>query len=93
MNSKRKITSIFLVGELCLFILTFCFGSHGLQALWLLHNDIQLLNNEIIVIEQEIASLETEITQWQENFFYKEKMAREQLQMARQGEIIYYIGD
>ena len=44
-------------------------------------------------LKNEIAQLEKEMYAWQTDDFYKEKIAREQLQMARKGdELVLYRG-
>jgi hypothetical protein len=43
-------------------------------------------------MKDEIEQLEQEIYAWQTDDFYKEKVAREQLQMARKGDELFYIG-
>ncbi|MCL5875882.1 MAG: septum formation initiator family protein [Candidatus Dependentiae bacterium] len=90
-ESKRWIMSLLLAGELLFFSFTFFFGSHGIQALHELRKEITLLQGDIVILENEVDVLNADIIQWRENDFYREKMAREQLQMARKEETIYYI--
>lgn len=91
MYRKQKLTRIFLVLELCACAVALCVGSHSVQAIYALHKDLTVLQDEIHRLEHEVVELETDVMQWREDDFLKEKMAREQLQMARAGEIIYYI--
>ncbi len=90
-ESKRWVIKLIFAGELLFFSATFFFGSHGVQALHELNKEIGLLQREIVTLEDEVVALEVDITQWRDNDFYKEKMAREQLQMARSDERVYYI--
>jgi len=71
--------------------MTFFFGSHGMHTLHAVQKETLSLQDEIVTLEREVAMLECDITQWHEDAFCKEKMAREQLQMARCEEMIYYI--
>ena len=48
---------------------------------------------EITLLQKEMVSLECDIASWETDDFYKEKVAREQLQMARKGDILFYIGE
>ncbi len=90
-EKKRWLLRIALATEVLLFAITFFFDSHGMRALYALQAETVVLRNEIDTLGSEVAVLEHDIAQWHEDVFYKEKMAREQLQMARCDEIIYYI--
>ena len=50
------------------------------------------LEMQLKQLQKEIDALEEEIYVWQTDDFYKEKIAREQLQMARKGDKLFYIG-
>jgi cell division protein FtsB len=64
-------------------------GTHGLHALLELRQECAQLKGKITDTQQQIVSAQEEIIAWNAHPFYKEKMARERLNMARKGEIIY----
>jgi cell division protein FtsB len=45
----------------------------------------------VSALGQETKKLELQIALWQTSDFYKEKKAREQLQMAHSDDIVYYL--
>jgi cell division protein FtsB len=49
------------------------------------------VEQDILVLKKEVQDLQEELVAWQTDPFYKEKVAREQLQMARPGEELFYI--
>ena len=42
-------------------------------------------------LQQEVKTIQEDIDLWKTDDFYKEKIAREQLQMARKGDKLFYI--
>jgi cell division protein FtsB len=88
---KKLTLRIFLALEIILFSLFYIFGSQGLQALMRLRHQNIILHNELESIQQDVKNLELELVDWRKNQFYKEKIAREQLQMARPEEDIYFL--
>lgn len=88
---KRIFLRVFFGVELFVFALVYVFGPHGLYALRELENQNNTLQAEAATLKQEVQELEDKIAQWDAHPFYKEKIAREQLQMARKGDKIYYI--
>lgn len=91
MAAVKTMVGRFLLGILVLlFVLHYIFGGHGLLYGWRIVQENQLLEEEIIALQREIAALHDEMVAWQREPFFKEKLAREKLQLARQGETIYY---
>lgn len=90
MNSKKKFFLTLFFFEIILVFTFFCFGSSGIKKIISLKRDNSSLHNEVQALENEVKSLEDVINQWNTYAFYKEKIAREQLQMARNDESIYY---
>lgn len=88
---KQKFLRLFFCAEVLLFTFVYYCGPHGLQVLHALEQENEHLEGKIIQLRGEITTLESEIDVWQTQTFYQEKMAREQLQMARAGEIVYLI--
>jgi cell division protein FtsB len=78
-----------LVVEFTMFLSVYFFGPHGMQLLYSMEKENNVLENTIQKLNNEITELTTEIALFEQYDFYKEKIAREQLQMARKGETIY----
>jgi cell division protein FtsB len=74
-----------------LFAYIYLFGPHGMRVLMDIEQEDAQLNSEITQVQMRVNTLQTTITQWNIHPFYKEKIAREQLQMARKNDEIYYI--
>jgi len=66
-------------------------GNNGVYALQYLRDDNKELEQKIDQLSDQVAQLEHEVTEWKTNDFYKEKIAREQLQMSRKDDEIYYL--
>ncbi len=90
-RSKSYVSRIFLVGEILIFLGIYFFSVNGLPKLSLLRDENMKLDQEIKLLQSEIATLDSEIVAWNTDSFYKEKVAREQLQMAREHEEILFI--
>ncbi|MCA9769830.1 septum formation initiator family protein [Candidatus Dependentiae bacterium] len=89
---KHSIMRAFFVIEVFVFCLVYLLGTQGIVRVKQLQRENSKLEQEIILLKQEVNILEQEIISWQTNIFHKEKIAREQLQMARKNEQVYYIG-
>ena len=89
---KRLILRIALLAEMCAFGYIYVYGKNGLQSLQQQRFIVGELEKNIAKINDEVTLLEKEIYAWQTDDFYKEKVAREQLQMARKGDELFYIG-
>lgn len=81
-----------LAVELCLCCYCYIWGKNGLIGIFYKRQENAAFEHKITALEDEIVQLEQEIIRWQTNDFYKEKIAREQLQMARADDEIFYIG-
>jgi cell division protein FtsB len=92
MYLKKTIVKAFLLSELILFTYLYLFGTNGIKSLKNQEVIIGGLMQELHQYEKEIGELEKEITIWKTDEFYKEKIAREQLQMARKDDKLFYIG-
>ena len=88
---KRGLLRIFFTLETIGFVFMYLFGAQGMQVLWQLHKENLFLEKELLQLHTDVAQLEKEIVNWEHDSFSKEKLAREQLQMARKGDEIYYI--
>ncbi len=89
--TKPHIARIFLGVETVIFFGFYFAGSNGLLHLCNLKGDIVHLNAEMVILKQEICQLKTDFELQQNHPFFQEKIAREQLQMARANEEIYLL--
>lgn len=80
-----------LYAELFLLGIFYVWSPHGFQAITKLQREQQEVVTLIERLKKDIASLEHEIAEWESDSFYKEKIAREQLQMARRSDVVYYL--
>ncbi len=87
---KRTLLHIFFAGEILIFTWAYIFGAQGLKAILALRSENIVLKQCVEEIKKEIVMEENNLHVWQTNTFYKEKLAREQLQMVRGGEEVYY---
>jgi cell division protein FtsB len=88
---KRAIFRFCFMFEVLIFVYVYLFGAQGMQVLHSIEQENGALEKNIQYVRTEIAQLNQQILAWQSEPFYKEKVAREQLQMARKGDVIYYL--
>jgi cell division protein FtsB len=88
---KHSGARIFLIIECIIFFGMYGFGSNGITAIVAIKNDMQHLNCEVAQLKTEIAQLQSTLVLQQKHPFFQEKIAREQLQMARDTEEIYLL--
>ncbi len=88
---KKLISRGLFVVELMIFVWVYLFGAHGFHHLVQLRAECEQARQDLQCKQQEVSELQEQIIAWNVHSFYKEKMAREQLQMARKGETIYYM--
>lgn len=90
-TAKQLILRIFFITEVMLFSFIYLFGPHGMHTLQEVQSDIDQIQKKQKNITASLETLHNQIDAWQMNDFYKERAAREQLQMARDNETIYYL--
>lgn len=88
---KQTALRMVFVLEIALFTVLYFFGAHGIQALVQLRHKNSAFEVTIADLEKEVDGLEVRLSEWDADPFYKEKVAREQLQMARKGDMVYYV--
>ncbi len=76
--------------ELIYFLMIYCVGANGIRAVRHAQNANSIQEQEVTQLKDEVENLKKELHQWETEPFYKEKEAREHLQMARPGDLIYY---
>ncbi len=86
---KKAATRIFIGSELILVAFLYLVSGGGIRALQHAGAQNSLLLDEIKHLESEIGSLTRELDERNNNPFYKESIARKELQMAYADEIIY----
>ncbi len=82
---------IFFLLEILVFSTFYIFGGQGLQSIYYMSQHNRQLQQDIVTLQHEVTELEQQMQFWQTDDFYKEQLAREQLQMARPQEQIYYL--
>ena len=90
---KRTMLRVFFAVEVCVFVGVYLFGPGGLQAMVQLEKENKQLDAEIVQLQAEVDQWRQNIALWESDDFYKEKVAREQLQMAKAGDEIFYLED
>ncbi len=75
--------------EIGLFAWTYLFGVQGIHAVLMMERGDKQLKNSVENLKGEIKELEESIMLWKTNPFYKEKRAREQLQMVGKDESVF----
>lgn len=82
---------IFFVLEVLAFVAIYVNGSHGLRVVHMLESENVRIEQENVLLVQAVVDQEQQLAQWAGKDFLKERFAREQLQMARKGDEIYYL--
>lgn len=88
---KKKITQLLLGLEVAFFAISFLISKNGLPAINRLISENRMLEIGIENIKNDVGLLEYELIAWHKFSYYREKIAREQLHMARKNETIYVI--
>jgi len=88
---KKRALRLFFAAEIIVFVSFYFFGPHGIQHLMMMQAEQKKLDEQIIYARNDIEQLDTQLAQFKKTPFFKEKVAREQLQMACEGDEIYYV--
>ncbi|MFT6765254.1 MAG: cell division protein FtsB [Alteromonas naphthalenivorans] len=89
--TKRHTLRIFFMFEIVIFVGIYFFSAQGLRILQGMQQENEQVQDKIGFLKDEIAVLEEEVSEWENNSFYKEKIAREELQVAKQGDEVYFL--
>jgi cell division protein FtsB len=89
---KRIAVKVLFMGEILVFGHMYFFGKNGIEVLREQQKKVTCMNESVVQLAGDVARVEKEIATWKEHDFFKEKIAREQLQMARKGDQLFYIG-
>lgn len=90
-QNKRWGGRILLGLELAVFLYIYIFGSQGVWAYCQVKKENGVLEGQIAQLRNEIVQINQQVVDWQQDVFGKEKIAREQLQMARKDDDVYYL--
>ena len=83
----------FFVGEVVLFVFIYFFGGNGVNTAFQLRNECVVLENEIFELSDVVDGMRNKVASFEADDFYIEQIAREELQLARKGEIVYHTGN
>ncbi|MBP6892760.1 septum formation initiator family protein [Candidatus Babeliales bacterium] len=85
----RRCLKLFLIFELLIFFVIYCFGPKSLKSLHEIKKMQVETVKDIATLKQEIETLKSDIVQ-NKTDFAKEKIARERLVMKKNNEIVYF---
>jgi len=88
---KRVLGRVLLCGVAMFFLVVFAFGPNGLGTILSLKRSNRQLQINLNALKTKNKQLAFEISSWERYSFYKEQLAREQLQLSYSGDIIYYV--
>ena len=91
MKLRTIIIGGLLVVEAVIFGAVYLFGKSGIKELQRSRRENEALSREVESLRSEIASLQKQQQSFTDDSFYKEKIARERLQMSRPNEQIYLL--
>ena len=80
---KQHVGRIFLCGEIIIFTGFYLFGTNGIMSLRHMKQEIAMLDQQVIGLKSDVIHLQSTIVLQRKHPFFQEKIAREQLQMAR----------
>ena len=90
-QTKRFLLRLFFGIEIAVFILMYIFGSQGLHVILSVRRENGTLASDIREQTSQVEDLKKTLAVWKNNPFYKEKIAREHLHMARPQDEVYFI--
>ncbi len=88
---KRTVVQLFLGVEIIVVTFMYLVGSGGLLAIKSANRQNAALLAEIAQGQEEVKGLNRELVDRKNNPFYKESIARKELQMAYENEVIYLL--
>lgn len=91
MIQKRMVMRVLFTVEVILFGWFYYYGMCGMREIAQLQDENRTFEQQIVLAHHEIEMKEQELSAWGSDPFYKEKLAREQLHMAKDGEEIYLV--
>lgn len=96
-RKRKKFVTRVLTIAVALFMLTLLvkavFGDRGFLNVLKIRSQYALLCEEVKMMEEKNTRLVEEVTRLKSDEYYKEKVAREKLGLARDGEIVFLFPD
>lgn len=89
--TKKNMGRFAFAIELALFTGYYLIGTNGIVALVSMSKEIKNAQCEVSLLKDEVQHLQQHIALQKKHPFFKEKIAREQLQMAHENEEIYVL--
>jgi len=87
--TKRLLLRIVFLAEIVCFFGFYIFGAQGLVALHKRKKEIYASQQEKQRLQGLVKEIEFSLHEWVQGSFLKEKIAREELHMARPDELVY----
>jgi len=92
MKHSHKILYMIIGTELIIGTVYFIYSSKGIKAINALCHENRAIENQINALQQDNAQGESQIKDWQRTEWYKEQIAREELQFAKPDESVFLYG-
>ncbi len=89
---KKQIFRLVWMLQIICWIGYYLYGESGYYSISTIKKENEQILQDIEQLKQDINVVEQDIIAWQTDLFYVEKVAREQLQMAKDGEELYFMG-
>lgn len=90
-KTTARVVALLLAVLAVVLVMSFLFSREGISELQRARRRVSELETRIQTLERENAQLEAEIRSLQESTFAMERIAREDLGMAREGEVVYML--
>ena len=91
MNTVKSAVRFLFITEMTLLFLYSLLGSSGISALREAQKANNKLKEELLIAHDQLAVLIDYKKDWEAYPFYKEQFIREELQMAKKGEELYFV--
>lgn len=86
---KKLIMRVAFGCEILFFLFFYIFGSKGLAAVRIGKQEVIVLHDKMLCLESDKNKLVNQLDDWNNLPFYKERVARNELQMANKNDQIY----
>lgn len=90
---KKNKARLFVCCQLFVCALFYYFGHQGIRHIQKMRSANAHAQEQVVALQAEIVACEHELDQWSKFDFFKEKIARERLQMARSTDMVFYLTD
>lgn len=92
-RKRSTIARTFVCLELIIWSAFYYYGDQGVRQIQQMKVINAHVQTQVVALQSDIASCQHELQQWNTFAFYKEKIARERLQMARSSDMVFYLTD